>query len=208
MAAADFIGQQINTCVRQKDCCHIALPGGNTPVQCFAFLIEKDLDWGKIYWYLGDERCYPVGHKERNDVMLQKNLWSRLPQVNAFPIPAELGAEEGARHYRKVIDAIELDIIFLGMGEDGHTASLFPGNQALQDERSVVPVYDSPKPPPERVSLGLNTLQSSPCRVVLASGSAKAEVMSRIRKNEALPINCIGDINWFIDKAAAGSDSF
>ena len=208
IAAAEFLSEKITACIEEKDICHVALPGGNTPALCLSKLTEKGLPWRRIHWYLGDERCYPVGHEARNDVMLYKNLWSRINREDDLTdcihcIPAELGAERGAGEYRKLIDSIAgLDIAFLGMGEDGHTASLFPGNAALEDERSVIPVHNSPKAPDDRVSLSIETLNNASCRLVLTAGAAKAEIIARIRQGENLPINLIGDINWFVDEAA------
>ena len=205
--AAEFLADKIVEIVDEKGVCHVALPGGNTPASCMRLLAAKDLPWAHVHWYLGDERCYPLAHEERNDVMLQNNLWSRLPQsielsANIHTMPAELGAEAAAEKYREIIDDIGgIDIAFLGMGEDGHTASLFPGNEALSDERSVIPVHDSPKPPPDRVSLSIQTLRQAACRLVLTAGASKASIIQRIRNGESLPINNIGDINWFVDRA-------
>jgi len=202
-AAADFIVKEIETCLSNKDVCHVILSGGNTPKVCLQYLANKALPWGKIHWYLGDERCYPKDHAERNDVMLDKNLWSLISKTNIHLIPTELGAKKAAEFYREDIAAVDyFDIAFLGVGEDGHTASLFPGNKALDDSRSVVPVFDSPKPPSDRVSLSLQTLSNAHCRVVLASGDSKASIIQRINKGDSLPVNCIGDINWFVDKDA------
>ena len=202
-AAADFIADNIEKKLQKKDICRVILPGGNTPAICLGYLSEKELPWDKVHWYLGDERCYPRGHAERNDVMLEKYLWSRISSTNVNRIPAELGAEEAAAVYRELINSVDsFDIAFLGLGEDGHTASLFPGNKALVDVRTVVPVYDSPKAPPKRVTLSINTLRNSQCRVVLTGGIAKANVISRIKRGEQLPINCLGDINWYVDEAA------
>jgi 6-phosphogluconolactonase len=202
-AAADFLATTIAAGIQQRGVCHVILPGGNTPALCLSYLASKALAWDKVHWYLGDERCYPSGHADRNDVMLEKNLWSRIPGTKIHPMPAELGAEEAARVYREVISAVDyFDVAFLGMGEDGHTASLFPHNAALQDERSVIPVYGSPKAPDERVSLSMATLRNARCRMVLTAGSAKADIITRIKKGELLPINCLGDINWYVDEAA------
>ena len=202
-AAANFIAGKIETSLEKNDICHVILPGGNTPASCLSYLAEKPLAWNKVHWYPGDERCYPAGHIDRNDVMLKKNLWSHLTNTNVHIIPAELGAEEAARIYRDIVSPVDnFDIAFLGMGEDGHTASLFPNNEALQDARSVIPVHDSPKAPDDRVSLSINTLKKADCRIVLASGSAKADIITRIKNGESLPINCLGDINWYVDDAA------
>ncbi len=205
-AGADFISDRINTCVSANEVCHVALPGGSTPARCLELLSHKPLPWQKIHWYLGDERCYPVGHEERNDTMIEQQLWSRIqaPTENRHPIPAELGAESAAKHYAELIDGIDrLDIVVLGMGEDGHTASLFPGNSATESAQSVVPVYDAPKPPPERVSLGLTTLQAAQLRIVLVSGGGKREAVARVKQAQPLPINRVGQACWFIDEAAS-----
>ncbi len=202
-AAADFIADTIEGCLQQRGICHIALPGGNTPKYCLAWLANKKLAWNKIYWYLGDERCFPKGHKERNDVMLEQYLWSKITAPHIFSMPTEKGAEEAATEYREIIAGFDhFDIAFLGIGEDGHTASLFPDNDALNDLRSVVPVYHSPKPPSDRVSLGIETLKGTLNRVVLVGGSEKASIIARIKTGETLPINCIGDIYWYVDEAA------
>ena len=200
-AAADFIADKINECLSKKDVCYVALPGGNSPITCLGYLAAKKITWQKVHWYLGDERCYPAGHDERNDVMLENVFWSLLDETHIHRIPSELGAEKAAEMYRDEISAFEhFDIAFLGMGEDGHTASLFPNNAALDDTRSAVPVYDSPKPPEHRVSLSRNTLQKAQYRIVITSGISKAAIIKRIKNDEPLPINRIGDINWFIDE--------
>lgn len=201
--AAEFLATNIMKCVESKDACHVILSGGNTPPRCLGYLVAKILPWDKIHWYLGDERCVARDHAERNDVMLERYLWSQLNTTNIHTIPAELGAEKAADAYRKVISDIEhFDIAFLGMGEDGHTASLFPDNAAINDKRSVVPVYDSPKPPDERVSLSINTLKKTTLRMILAGGEAKAAIIQRIKADEPLPVNCLGDIYWYVDEAA------
>lgn len=202
-ATADFLAQSIESCLNEKNLCHVILSGGNTPAQCLSYLAEKKLPWHRVHWYPGDERCYPREHAERNDVMLQKYLWSHLSDTNIHLIPAELGAEKAAAEYRQVISSVEhFDIAFLGMGEDGHTASLFPENEALNDSRSVVPVYHSPKPPTDRVTLSMDTLKKARVRVVLASGVAKSSIIKRIQEGASFPISCLGDINWFVDKDA------
>lgn len=201
--AAEFLANSIKKCIKDKGVCHVILPGGNTPVSTLELLAEKTLPWDKVHWYLGDERCYPQGHNERNDLMIDTHLWSRISQTNIHRISAEQGADKAAELYREEIKSIEtFDIAFLGMGEDGHTASLFPVNIALEDSRSVVPVYDSPKPPDNRVSLSINTLLNVKIKVVLVAGKSKTTVIKQIKAGEPLPINCIGDIHWYIDEAA------
>lgn len=203
VAAADFLALRIEECLETKMHCHVVLPGGNSPAKCLSYLANKNLAWHKIHWYLSDERCYPSGHTERNDVMLEKNLWSKIPDPVIHRIPAELGVEKAAEKYREIINGIEcFDVVFLGMGEDGHTASLFPANDALNDCRSVIPVYNSPKPPAQRVSLSRQTLLNAKCRMVLTGGTEKSKVLAAIKQGELLPVNQVGDINWFLDELA------
>ncbi len=202
-AAADFIAQQIAASIEARGVCHMIVPGGNTPAGCFAALAKKPLPWDRLHCYPGDERCYPEGHRERNDVMIRQHLLSRLASIHFHPMPAEQGAEQAALAYCQTIESVDaFDIAFLGMGEDGHTASLFPGNAALQETASVVAVHDSPKPPADRISMGLSTLRRARLRVVLAAGASKAAIMARIRAGEALPVNQVGDIHWFVDEAS------
>lgn len=206
VAAADYLYSQITNCVAIKGLCHVGLPGGSTPARCLELLADKHLPWQEIRWYTGDERCYPIGHAERNDTMIINKLFSQHGQAidNFYAIPAELGPEEGAKHYAQLIDATEgLDIVLLGMGEDGHTASLFPGNDALDDLRSVVPVYDAPKPPSERISIGLTTLQSAGVRIIIATGRNKREAISQVRNGVPLPVSQVGPDIWFLDEMAA-----
>ncbi len=206
-AAAEHLAGRIRECLDRADVCRVALPGGNTPARCLALLAQASLPWERVHWYLGDERCYPAGHAGRNDVMLEAQLWSRIDAAagNRHPIAAELGPEPAAALYSDEIRAAgRLDIVLLGMGEDGHTASLFPGNAALGDTRPVVPVHHAPKPPPERVSLGLATLQAAGERIVLVAGRDKHAALQRVRAGERLPIALAGPLLWFIDAEAGG----
>lgn len=128
--------------------------------------------------------------------------------MHFHPMAAELGAEQGALLYRATLASIDqFDIAFLGMGEDGHTASLFPGNEALQARSAVVAVHQSPKPPADRISMSMATLQRARTRMVLAAGDSKAAIMARVRADEPLPVNQVGDIHWFVDEAALVIDS-
>lgn len=209
-AAADYLFNQIKTCITLNEQCHVVLPGGSTPARCLELLTDMSLPWEKIHWYPGDERCYPVGHADRNDTMIVSKLFSQADHVieNFHPIHSELGPEQGAEHYAKLIDALGgLDIVVLGMGEDGHTASLFPGNVALDDQRSVVPVYDAPKPPSKRISIGLIALRNAGERIVLVTGDNKREAIAKVRAGIALPVNMVNPDIWFIDEAATTNDT-
>jgi 6-phosphogluconolactonase len=204
-AAANFIVLKIKACLKQQPRCRIALPGGNTPAACLEALSKQTLPWSQIDWYMGDERCLPIGHAERNDTMVSQTLFNGQgpSKKQFFPIKAELGADKAAKAYQAQIEAFDaLDIVILGMGEDGHTASLFPNNKALTKQDSVVAVFNAPKPPEERVSLGLNTLIKAKYRIVLAPGEGKQEALKKLTLGESLPIGLIGPKHWFLDHAA------
>ena len=204
--AASFISQKIKECLTTQPICRISLPGGNTPTLCLQNLAKLTLPWAKIEWYMGDERCLPIGDAERNDTMLLQSLFNGTgPSTeHFFPMKSELGAQAAAENYQAKIASFDaLDIVILGMGEDGHTASLFPGNPALTLTDLVVPVFHAPKPPPERVSLSISTLQKAKNRIVLAPGAGKKEALQKLSMGEPLPIALIGDKHWFLDREAA-----
>lgn len=204
-AAADYIFQKIIKCVDKNGHCHVVLPGGSTPARCLELLSEMSLPWESIHWYPGDERCYPVGHTERNDTMIMQKLFSQQAEYKNYfhPIPAELGPEVGAETYTSLLKDINtMDIVILGMGEDGHTASLFPGNPALEDRRSVVPVYNAPKAPDKRVTLGLTVLGNAEECIVIATGSSKQAALEKIKKGMQLPVSRVEPDIWFVDEAA------
>ena len=201
LAIAGCIGEAVDT----RGVCHVALPGGTTPALCLAYLARLDLYWESVHWYVGDERCLPKGDIDRNDRMLDTEFWQSIttPENQCHRIPAELGAEKAALAYARIITpALPLDIAFLGIGEDGHTASLFPGNPALDLDAPVVAVHDAPKPPPDRVSLGLKVLQGARKRFVLATGAGKADAIRHVRKGDPLPANLIGTSDWYLDVEA------
>ena len=204
-AAADYLFEQINKCVAEKGQCHVVLPGGSTPARCLELLSEKALPWQHVHWYPGDERCYPAGHEDRNDTMITGRLFQQAEHKpnNFHVIPAELGPEKGAKQYAELIDSLDqLDIVVLGMGEDGHTASLFPGNVALQDVRSVVPVYEAPKAPPERISIGLSALKKADVCLVIATGKNKSEALKAVKDGVPLPVSLVEPDLWFVDEEA------
>lgn len=203
-AAADYLSEQIKTCVDKKGCCHVVLPGGTTPARCLKILEGKDLPWQKIHWYPGDERCLPEGDQERNDTMIKSMLFANgnHHEENFHPMPAELGPDDGAKQYNELLSSIDkVDIVVLGMGEDGHTASLFPGHDLSANDVAIA-VYNSPKPPPERISFSLQALQNADTRVVIATGSGKREALQKIEAGEALPVALVNPDIWYVDKAA------
>jgi len=159
-ALADALRAEAEAAIATRGVFHLVLAGGSTPRELYRALADRhagDERWQ--IWY-GDERCLPADHPERNSVMAE-TTWlaaSCIPPGNRRPIPAELGAREAAAVYGKWLKGVgDFDVVLLGMGEDGHTASLFPGHNcgAAPDSPAVLTVFDAPKPPPERASLSV-----------------------------------------------------
>ncbi len=187
---------------------HWVLAGGTTPKRCYELLRDAQLDWSKTHVWFGDERCLPVGDAERNDWMADEALLSHvpIPSSQIHRMDAELGPEVAAARYDALLaDAPTMDLILLGIGEDGHTASLFPGNPGLDDHRLAIPVYHSPKPPPERVSMGYAALNAAHRCLIMVAGKGKTDAMSRILAGERLPVARVSGSEWLIDQDASGS---
>jgi len=171
----------------------LVLAGGTTPRTLYERLAAANA--GGVRWqvWFGDERCLPAGHADRNESMA-RDAWldgSDIPPEQIHAIPGGLDPETAARSYAGSLGGVEnFDLVLLGLGEDGHTASLFPGQRTGLDEKAAdaVPVTDAPKPPPERVSLSAGRLSRARQVMVLATGAAKAEAIARWRRGEELPI--------------------
>lgn len=181
---------------------HLALAGGDTPRRCYENLRQMPIDWAHVQIYFGDERCLPKGDAKRNDSMAREALFDHIaiPPSNIHAIPAELGAREAAARYVEILHP--LDLVLLGMGEDGHTASLFPGNPASFSLAEVVPVFDAPKPPAERVSLGMSMLNAARVKLFLVAGSSKRAALEQILLGTALPAAQVVNAEWHLDRAA------
>ena len=173
----------------------IVLAGGTTPKQVYSLLSKENCDWQKWQLYLGDERCYPADHPDRNSQMIEQTFLSKvsIPKENIHFISAEKGAKEAANIYNKLIkNSVPFDLVLLGMGEDGHTASLFPKNskQDLNDEY-VSAVLNAPKAPPERVTLTSKALSSTACLLIMVTGTSKHQAVRKWQDGEHLPVSKI-----------------
>lgn len=178
-----------NAAIRARKVFRLVLAGGNTPGRAYELLAATVQTWAawEIYW--GDERCLPADHPGRNSRMAQLAWlgYVPIPQRQIYPIAAELDAMEAAADYARAIhDKLPFDLVLLGMGEDGHTASLFPG--AVVGADPVIAVSDAPKPPAERVSLGYRALRQCRSQLVLITGAAKADALAGWRRGGDLPI--------------------
>lgn len=204
-AAAQRVAELAAQAVAARGVFHVALAGGETARHCYEKLRRLPVDWEHVQVYFGDERCRPVGDALRNERMAREVLldWIAIPPASIHPIPAELGAREAAARYAEVLERVlPLDLVLLGMGEDGHTASLFPDNAATSSTAAVVPVFDAPKLPAERVSLGMNTLNAARQKIFLTAGAAKQQALAEISRGKPLPASRVLAAEWHLDRAA------
>jgi len=159
----------------------LALSGGSLATLCFPALSEAPISWSKVRFFWADERALPPEDPESNYGLAERLLLSRLPGApTVHRVAGESGdLEAEARRYETLIECDgPLDLILLGVGPDGHVASLFPGHPLLLErERRVAAVFDAPKPPPRRLTLTLPTLLEARAVIVVATGASKAEVL-------------------------------
>lgn len=156
----------------------VALSGGTTPVGAYERLGPLVEDWPTVDVFLADERCVPYEDDDSNARLVDEALGADRGHV--LHRITEVGPPgDRARAYASEIGSAPLDAVLLGLGEDGHTASLFPRHPALETEGTTVAVLDSPKPPPERVSLTLPALRAARQVVLLVTGAGKAEALAR-----------------------------
>ncbi|HEY8201023.1 MAG TPA: 6-phosphogluconolactonase [Actinomycetota bacterium] len=198
-AAAGLVAEALRAGART-----LVLAGGSVNIRTCQLLAEKPhVEWARVTALFGDERCVPPDHPESNFRQAHEALLGRVWPASVHRMPGELGPEEGAAAYEDVLRRVDgLDLLLLGMGPDGHTASLFPGNPALDAGGLVVGVRDSPKPPPERISLTLEALRSARAVLILATGGDKAEAALRASHGQ-VPAGMIGPATWMLDRAAA-----
>jgi 6-phosphogluconolactonase len=175
---------------------HIVLAGGNTPRGIYRGLCAARTDWFAWHIYFGDERCLPSSDPARNSRMAA-NTWLDsvpIPPSQVHARPGELGALEGARVYAETLRAVgEFDLVLLGLGEDGHTASLFPGHEwgTVPGSADTLAVFDAPKPPGQRVSLSAARLSRSRQVLFLISGTSKQGAVAAWRTGEDIPARSI-----------------
>ena len=204
-AAADAVIAHARHAIAKDGVFRLALAGGTTPMAAYVLLRRARIPWAQVEVYFGDERCLPVGDAGRNDAMASQALLGHvpIPEANIHPIPAELGPEDGAAAYAEALArSAPMHLVLLGMGEDGHTASLFPGQRTLTDPRLAVPVHGAPKPPPERVSMGLAAINAAAARLVMVTGPAKHAALMRLAAGDALPVALLGPSQWLVDRQA------
>src|SRR5438094_250502 len=213
---AEWLAETIARTVAASGHCTIALSGGGTPQPVYAALAAPDLangiDWPKIDVYFGDERAVPPDDRESNYRMATDTLLSHVPvpESRGHRIKAERrDLEAAADAYAQALPEA-LDVLVLGMGADGHTASLFPGSPALSERRRRVVVVASPKQPRQRVTITPPVIAAARQVVMLVTGGEKAAGGARALAGDTPPQRQVPAVLarrphavWFLDPAAA-----
>ena len=189
--AAQFIIERAKIAIREKGSFSLVLSGGTTPVNVYKLLANEQVDFEKWHIYFGDERCFPLNHLERNSNVAESTWLSKVNilKSNIFIIPAELGNAEGALAYEKILDKNKpFDLVMLGLGDDGHIASLFPTHQ-WDNSKQVISVSNAPKSPSDRISLTPSRLSNTEEVLFLISGKNKVNAFKQWKDGVDLPAN-------------------
>lgn len=227
--AADFIADAARTAVQERGRFSLCMTGGATPEQTYEQLAGRDLPWDVMDFFWGDERFVPFDDPRSNFGMAQRSLLSRapVPAGNLFPMPTDAAsAAEGARLYAQTLGGSfgidppmppapppVFDLLLLGLGDDGHCASLFPGHPTLHvtDAWAISSPPGTLPPPVERITLTFPVLNASRQVLFLVAGAKKAEAVADILEGGAQvdkrPAAGVkpesGTLTWLIDEAAA-----
>jgi 6-phosphogluconolactonase len=217
-AAAELIFAAIAKAREQRGVAHIALAGGSTPRPVYELLAAEQPGWESVHLWFGDERAVPPDDPESNYRLVRDSLLrsARAPEPTVHRIDAEQDPEAAAQAYERELRALlparddgvpVLDLAVLGVGEDGHTASLFSGDPLLTAEGPLCRAVIGPKPPPRRITLTLPVLRAARQVVLLATGEGKAAAIRAILAgpDPAVPASLVAGENatLIIDRAAA-----
>jgi 6-phosphogluconolactonase len=225
IATAERIVYLIEHAIQENGLCNIALAGGNTPREVYTKLAANScrdrVDWNGLHLFWGDERMVPPDHQDSNFRMVQQTLLEHIniPDGNVHRIRGENTPEKASEEYAQLLhnsfreDIPCFDLILLGIGEDGHTASLFPDTDAIEEcKRHVVAVF-VPRLNTWRVTLTFPVLNAAREVFFLVSGSSKSKIIQRIMSikepTKEFPATMVnpenGTLHWMLDSDAAAS---
>jgi len=219
------VANAIAASVKERGACYLALAGGETPRGCYEALarapLHDALPWARCFVYWSDERVVPLDDPASNYRMAREALLDRvaIPRQQVFPAPVDAPSPaEAAERYARELDRVpkgrggwpRFDLILIGLGEDGHTASLFPGDPVLEEKEATVRAVRGSKPPPDRLTFTLPVLNAARLVLFLVQGEGKRETLARVlRRDGALPAARVepveGELRFLVDRAAARS---
>jgi 6-phosphogluconolactonase len=200
--------------IDHKGSFHIVLAGGSTPKRIYEALADAKAEWNAWHIYYGDERCLPIEHPERNSRMAS-TAWLNhvaIPAAQIHPMPAEEEINIAAAKYAQLVKNIELfDLVLLGLGEDGHIASLFPAHDpgVSDDAPETMIILDAPKPPPQRISLSAHRLSKTRQLIFMITGINKAHAVKDWRSGVYIPATTVTPakgVDIYIESALVETD--
>ena len=203
--AAELVADLIVATTLIQENCRIVISGGQTIQQTLASLSRLPVPWRHVAVYMADECCVAPYDNLRNDKMIQIALITPagIPAEQFFNIHTEIGGALATLEYRKALANIShFDIALLGVGPDGHIGSLFPDHPSIASTELVLSISDSPKPPSDRVSVGIGMLQRSTHRIVVVVGDEKSGLIAQLNDGARLPVTLFDPTNWFLDTSA------
>jgi 6-phosphogluconolactonase len=194
----------------------VVLTGGTIAAAAYRRIAEDAADWADVEFWFGDERFVPEGHADRNDQQAHDAFLDRVGATQVHSVTGNdcsLSAAEAAEEYASTLPDEPFDVVLLGMGPDGHIASLFPRHPQLHEtERACVELFDSPKPPPVRISMTFPTLNRADAVWFLVAGEEKSDAVARalagdgaIDETPARGVHGHHETLWLLDEAAASS---
>ena len=235
-AAAAHVAQLSSEAIAARGRFIVALSGGSLPKLLCPALVGQAIDWSAWHVFWADERCVPLTHPDSNYILAQQYLFDHvsIPPAQIRAPDTSIDPAQTAAAYQNTLAQMfaaqppiplpddpllfqpsnlpplpQFDLILLGLGEDGHTASLFPAHPLLKEtERWVAPIFDSPKPPPQRITLTLPVLNNARQVAFVTAGASKADILPQVfEAGSALPAHLVqpasGKLDWFVDEAAA-----
>jgi 6-phosphogluconolactonase len=211
---ADRIAAAAEAAIRERGRFHLGLSGGRTPAELYRTLanppIREHIEWSRVAIYFADERAVPPTDAESNYRLARETLIdvARIPPPNVHRMKAESADLDAAVVEYEAHLPARLDLLVLGIGEDGHTASIFPGSPLVMERtHRVAIVRDSPKPPKVRLTVTPRVIREAREVLVLATGAGKASAVARALEGTTdmreLPARMLRECVWLIDQAAA-----
>jgi len=222
-AVADLFKEQAQAALEERGSFHVALAGGRTPQAAYELLAGPErsakIDWSKVFVYFGDERCVPPESADSNYKMAYDSFISKvpIPPRNVHRMHGEDEPSRAARAYAQLLvetmgELPRFDLMLLGMGEDGHTASLFPGADPRTDEEQLVRSVLAKARDPQRLTVTPLVINNSKEVAIAVEGASKASTLRAVREGRydpvKYPVQVVspkgGGLTWLADKAAAG----
>ena len=203
---AKLLTEIIQTTINSKQNCNVIVAAGRSITKSLECLSPKSIEWQRVNWFLADERCVAIDDPQRNDLqirqVLKRTLGNTYGNVNSARTDTDL--EEAVKEYATRIEQINMfDFCLLGMGDDGHIASLLPGHRAIESTDKCCLVTDSPNPPSQRITLSMNTLRNTKNRIVVTAGATKRQAVSEFRSNPQTPVRIFEPTVIVLDRAAS-----